>query len=105
LLFLNPPPAGSRPWTSCQVPRIILPPRWINAAGTAVGAGAGTAVGAGAALATSRLLQGLVFGVSATDPTTYVVVIGLVLASAVLASLLPALRASRTDPVALFRAE
>ncbi len=68
---------------------------------TAVGA----ALGAATALATSRLLQGLVFGVSATDATTYVVVIGLVLSTAVLASLLPALRASRTDPVALFKAE
>ncbi len=65
----------------------------------------GAALGAAAALATSRLLQGLVFGISATDATTYVVVIGLVLASAVLASLLPALRAARTDPVALFKAE
>ncbi|MEE8147818.1 MAG: FtsX-like permease family protein, partial [Longimicrobiales bacterium] len=68
---------------------------------TAVGA----ALGVATALATSRLLQGLVFGVSATDATTYVVVIGLVLSAAVLASLLPALRASRTDPVALFKAE
>ena len=68
---------------------------------TAVGA----ALGAATALATSRLLQGLVFGVSATDATTYFVVIGLVLSTAVLASLLPALRASRTDPVALFKAE
>ena len=65
----------------------------------------GVALGAAMALATSRLLQGLVFGVSATDATTYTVVIGLVLSSAVLASLLPALRASRTDPVALFKAE
>ncbi len=52
-----------------------------------------------------RLLQGLAFGVSATDATTYTVVIGLVLSSAVLASLLPALRASRTDPVTLLKAE
>ena len=68
---------------------------------TAVGA----ALGAAAALATSRLLQGLVFGVSATDATTYVVVIGVVLSAAILASLLPAARASRTDPVALLKAE
>ena len=67
--------------------------------------GVGAALGAATALATSRLLQGLVFGVSATDATTYVVVIGLVLATAVLASLLPAFRASRTDPVALLKAE
>ncbi len=65
----------------------------------------GAALGAAAALATSRLLQGLVFGVSATDATTYVVVIGLVMSTAVLASLFPALRASRTDPVALLKAE
>ncbi len=68
---------------------------------TAVGA----VLGVVAALATSRILSGLVFGVSATDAPTYVVVIGAVLSTAVLASLLPALRASRTDPVALLRAE
>jgi putative ABC transport system permease protein len=68
---------------------------------TAVGA----ALGITMALATSRLLQGLVFGVSATDATTYVVVIGLVLGTALLASLVPAFRASRTDPVALLKAE
>ncbi|HIF06304.1 MAG TPA: FtsX-like permease family protein, partial [Gemmatimonadetes bacterium] len=68
---------------------------------TGVGAVLGTAV----ALATSRLLQGLVFGVSATDVKTYAVVIGLVLSAAILASLLPAIRASRTDPVALLKAE
>ena len=67
--------------------------------------GVGAALGAAAALATSRLLQGLVFGVSATDAPTYFVVIGAVLSAAVLASLLPALRASRTDPVALLKAE
>jgi ABC-type lipoprotein release transport system permease subunit len=65
----------------------------------------GVALGAAMALATSRLLQGLVFGVSPTDTTTYVVVIALVLSTAVLASLLPALRASLTDPVALLKAE
>jgi putative ABC transport system permease protein len=68
---------------------------------TAVGA----ALGITMALATSRLLQGLVFGVSATDATTYVVVVGLVLGTALLASLVPAFRASRTDPVALLKAE
>ena len=67
--------------------------------------GVGAALGAATALATSRLLQGLVFGISATDAPTYVVVIGVVLSTAVLASLLPALRASRTDPVALLKAE
>ena len=65
----------------------------------------GVVLGAALALATSRLLQGLVFGVSATDASTYVVVIGLVLFVAVLASSVPALRASRTNPVALLKAE
>jgi len=65
----------------------------------------GAALGAAMALATSRLLQGLVFGISATDGTTYAVVIGLVLSAAVLASTFPALRASRTNPVALLKAE
>ncbi len=67
--------------------------------------GVGAALGVAMALATSRLLQGLVFGVSATDAPTYALVISVVLSTAVLASLVPALRASRTDPVALLKAE
>jgi predicted permease len=60
---------------------------------------AGLAIGIPAALAGSRLMQTLVFGVSATDPATYVAIAAATLLTVLAASLLPALRASRVDPV------
>jgi putative ABC transport system permease protein len=68
-------------------------------------AGIGVVLGALGALAASRLLRSLVYAVSPVDPATYAVVIGSVLAAALLASLLPALRASGADPSATLRAE
>ena len=65
---------------------------------------AGLALGIPAAIAASRLLQTLVFGVSPTDPATYAVIATLALATSVAAALLPALRASRVDPVSALRA-
>jgi ABC-type lipoprotein release transport system permease subunit len=44
-------------------------------------------------------MQTLVFGVSATDPATYVAIAAATLLTVLAASLLPALRASRVDPV------
>jgi putative ABC transport system permease protein len=55
--------------------------------------------------ALTRFLKGMLYGVTALDPLTYAGVIGLVLAVAVLASLLPALRAARLDPVRALREE
>ena len=66
-------------------------------------AGALLAVAGGAAL--GRLIRSLLFGVEATDPLTLGVV-GLVLtATAALAALVPAARASRVDPMEVLRAE
>ena len=63
----------------------------------------GIAVGIAAALAASRALTSLLFGVSATDPGTFVFsAMGLAMA-AVLAAYGPARRASRIDPVHLLR--
>lgn len=67
-------------------------------------AAAGLALGIPAAIAGSRLLQTLVFGVSPTDPTTYAVIAVLALATAVAAAVLPAVRASRVDPVSALKA-
>jgi predicted permease len=67
-------------------------------------AGAGLALGIPAAMAGSQLLQTLVFGVSPTDPATYAVIAALALATSVAAALLPALRASRVDPVSALKA-
>ncbi len=65
----------------------------------------GIAVGLGAAIGLTRLMASLLFGVGAADPLTYgSVSLGLVIA-AVLASYVPALRATSVDPVEALRAE
>jgi ABC-type antimicrobial peptide transport system permease subunit len=66
---------------------------------------AGIAVGLVGALATSRLLRSLLFGVSPVDPLTFAVIPLLLLAVALLASVLPARRATRVSPIAALRAE
>jgi putative ABC transport system permease protein len=63
----------------------------------------GIALGAVGALLAARLLEKLVFGVKATDPLTLGVVAVALLAVSVAASLLPAWRASRLDPVTVLR--
>ena len=65
----------------------------------------GVAVGLAGALAGARLLRGLVFGISATDPLTFVGQTALILAACAIASYLPARRASRLDPVQALRGE
>lgn len=68
-------------------------------------AAAGMAVGALAAWALGRFLAGLLYGVSATDPTTYGAVAALLTAVAAAAVWVPARRASRVDVVRALRAE
>jgi putative ABC transport system permease protein len=63
----------------------------------------GCACGLLLAVAVSRVLAGMLFGVSSLDPTTLLGVIFLVLMVAGLAALIPALRASRTDPMQVLR--
>jgi len=67
--------------------------------------GAALVVGLVGSLGAARLLDSLLFGVSATDPTTLVGVAVLFAATAAVACYLPARRASRADPVAALRAE
>ena len=67
--------------------------------------GIGLAVGVGVALLVTDLLSSILFGVSPTDPATFLVVSGLFVAVALLACLVPALRATRVDPVVALRAE
>jgi putative ABC transport system permease protein len=62
-------------------------------------------VGVGAALALTRLMSGLLSGVTSTDRTTYAAVIVLLSAAALLASYIPARRAIRVDPLLALRAE
>ena len=64
---------------------------------------AGLALGIPAALVASRLMTTVVWGVSATDPLTYAAIAVATLAIVTVASLLPALRAARVDPVAALK--
>jgi len=68
-------------------------------------ASAGLAIGCGAAYAASTYMRSLLWGVKTNDPMTFVAVIGALLAVAVTASLLPALRVRKLDPVSLLRSE
>jgi len=63
----------------------------------------GAAVGLVLATALTRLMRGILFGVSATDLVTFVAVTGLRIAVASAASLIPAIRATRIDPLDALR--
>ena len=63
----------------------------------------GIALGLGAALAAARSLKSLLFGVGATEPAAYALVVALLLAVTLVACLLPAWRAARLDPVQALR--
>jgi ABC-type antimicrobial peptide transport system permease subunit len=64
---------------------------------------AGIAIGTLAALALTRLLSGFLFGIGATDPLLFVAVIALLAIVALVASYLPARRATRVDPMSVLR--
>jgi predicted permease len=66
---------------------------------------AGVAVGVAAAFAAGRLLQRLVNGVQSADPLTFAIMICVLIAAALLASFVPARRASRVDPMRALREE
>jgi putative ABC transport system permease protein len=66
---------------------------------------AGIALGLLGALAVTRLLQSLLFGISATDPLTFAMSALLLLSVALLACWLPALRATKIDPMVALRHE
>jgi len=61
--------------------------------------------GLAGAVALTRLLRALLFDVSPTDPLTFVVVAAVLAGIALVATLLPARRAARVDPLPALRAE
>jgi predicted permease len=69
----------------------------------AVLAGGGVAAGLAAAVALTRLMSSLLFGVSPLDPVTYAMVTCVLIAVAMLAAYLPARRSTRVDPIEVLR--
>jgi putative ABC transport system permease protein len=84
--------------TRTEVLRMVV---WQGVAVAAVGAAAGWL----GALAISRLMDSLLYEVSATDPTTFALVPLVLGAVAAVASYLPARRATRVDPLVALRQE
>jgi putative ABC transport system permease protein len=67
--------------------------------------GLGLAVGLPSAFILTRVMSTLLFGISATDPITFLGISLVVLAVALLASYIPALRATKVDPMIALRAQ
>ena len=65
----------------------------------------GVALGIGVALMVTRVLEGFLFGTTATDPVTFALVCVSLFVSAALASAVPAHRAMNVDPVIALRCE
>jgi predicted permease len=90
--------------------RVALGARPSSVLGMIVGrglrlAGLGVVIGIAAALALTRVMQGVLYGVTATDPLTFVGVAVALLAVAAAASWIPAWRATKVDPLVALRAE
>jgi ABC-type antimicrobial peptide transport system permease subunit len=65
----------------------------------------GIAIGIGVALVLARVMSAYLFGVGPMDPATYAAVSGVLIAVGLLATYLPARRASRVDPIVALRAD
>jgi len=65
----------------------------------------GVAIGAAGALALGRVMSSFIYGVSLTDPTTFLAVATVLAMVALLASVIPAFRAARVDPIVALRYE
>ena len=65
----------------------------------------GVVIGVGVALLSTRALGTLLFNVEAVDPLMFVAMSGMLIAVGMLASYLPARRASRVDPIESLRSD
>jgi ABC-type antimicrobial peptide transport system permease subunit len=65
----------------------------------------GVLIGVVASFVLGRLVSGMLFGVTATDPVTFSAIAGLLILIALIASFIPALRAARIDPMVSLRSE
>jgi putative ABC transport system permease protein len=65
----------------------------------------GVAVGIAGALAATRMLESMLFGVNADDPVTFGATAAVLVAAALVAAYIPARRAARVDPIVALRCE
>jgi putative ABC transport system permease protein len=65
----------------------------------------GAVIGLAGALALTRWMSSMLFGISAADPMTYAIVLLLALGAALLACSIPARRATNVDPLVALRYE
>ena len=63
----------------------------------------GIGIGLAGAIALTRYIEGMLYGITPLDPLTYVATVALFAAVASIASYLPARRATRIDPVKALR--
>jgi ABC-type antimicrobial peptide transport system permease subunit len=66
---------------------------------------AGVLIGIAACIWTSQFLRSLLFGIEPWDITAYASAVGVLLMTAILAALMPAIKAARIDPIAALRHE